>query len=318
MKRIVLLIVVLFLIGCVSEVPTVDNSGSIAVYFCPQDDCAGKLVDFLDSAVESIDCAFYDLGLESVKDKLLEKHKEGVSVRVVIDNSHFDEFEYDFVKKDGWGLQHNKFCVVDNEKLFAGSMNPTENGAFKNDNNILFIENGALVENYLAEFEEMWGGEFKDGAKVLNPEVWIGDILIENYFCPEDSCAERVKEELNGATESIYFMTFSFTHNGIANVLLLKNLAGVDVKGVFENRGSGTEYSKFTVLEYQTDVIKDVNPNTMHHKVFIIDGKTVITGSMNPTKGGDEKNDENVLIIHDIGIAKLFLEEFEMVYDKTE
>ena len=48
----------------------------------------------------------------------------------------------------------------------------------------------------------------------------------------------------------------------------------------------------------------------MHHKVFIIDNETVITGSYNPTSGGDERNDENMLIIHDKSIADAFLREF--------
>ena len=52
----------------------------------------------------------------------------------------------------------------------------------------------------------------------------------------------------------------------------------------------------------------------MHHKVFIIDGKTVITGSFNPTEGGDKRNDENILIIRDEGIAQKFREEFEQIH----
>ncbi|MBT4110758.1 DUF1669 domain-containing protein, partial [Candidatus Woesearchaeota archaeon] len=52
----------------------------------------------------------------------------------------------------------------------------------------------------------------------------------------------------------------------------------------------------------------------MHHKVFVIDEETVVTGSFNPTGGGDTRNDENVLIITDKDIAKEFEEEFEKVY----
>jgi len=48
----------------------------------------------------------------------------------------------------------------------------------------------------------------------------------------------------------------------------------------------------------------------MHHKVFIIDNRTVITGSMNPTGAGDRKNDENILVIHDEDIAEKYIEEF--------
>jgi len=148
---------------------------------------------------------------------------------------------------------------------------------------------------------------------VLNPNVEVDGVLIENYFCPEDSCAYHVKEELKKATSSIDFMTFSFTHESIANQLLIQRDEGVLVRGVFEAR-QVSQYSKYELLKYQgLDVVKDGNKNNMHHKVFIIDGSTVITGSFNPSNNGDKRNDENILIIHDEVIAALYTEEFEKV-----
>ncbi len=37
----------------------------------------------------------------------------------------------------------------------------------------------------------------------------------------------------------------------------------------------------------------------------------MVTGSYNFSKSADEKNDENVLVVHDRGIAARYLEEFE-------
>ncbi len=300
-----------------SEVDSfVCDKGNITIYFCPGNDCEGALVEFIDSAEKSVYCALFDIGLESVQEKLLEKAKE-MEVRVVTDNDYLKKFNHSFVRADKWGLMHNKFCVIDGKKVSTGSMNPTENGAFKNNNNLLLINSEVLASNYLAEFGEMWNGTFKKGERVLNPAVQIGGINVENYFCPEDNCAEQVKEELKKAKESIYLMTFSFTHEGIANVLLIKNSEGVEIKGVMEARQI-TEYSKFKVLEYQgVEVVKDGNKGNMHHKVFIIDGETVVTGSFNPSAGGDSRNDENILIIHDERIASKFLEEFEKVYGEA-
>ena len=48
----------------------------------------------------------------------------------------------------------------------------------------------------------------------------------------------------------------------------------------------------------------------MHHKVFIIDNKIVVTGSYNPTKNGNEHNDENMLIMHDAMLAEKYVAEF--------
>lgn len=301
------------LTGKITSEELTSEEGKLEVYFCPQDNCESVFVNFLDSAEESIHCALFDIGLASVQNKLLEKEKE-MEVKIVTDDQYLKKFNHDFVKTDSWGLMHNKFCIVDGKKISTGSMNPTENGAYKNNNNLLLIESATLTDNYEKEFQEMWMGIFKSGGNVLNPLIYLNQIKIQNYFCPEDHCAHRVKEELKKAQESIHFMAFSFTHEGIANVLLLKNLDSVLVKGVMEAR-QVSKYSQFErLLNNGIDVIKDGNKNNMHHKVFIIDGKTVITGSFNPSAGGDTRNDENILIIEDEEIAGLYLEEFDKVY----
>ena len=52
----------------------------------------------------------------------------------------------------------------------------------------------------------------------------------------------------------------------------------------------------------------------MHHKVVIIDGASVWTGSYNFTRSAEEYNDEGVLIIHSPALAERYLAEFERVY----
>jgi len=284
----------------------VSESGDLEVVFCPHQDCEGKLLEFIDSATESLHCAFFEVDLDVIRDKLLEKQKV-IDVKVITDDQYLYEFDHPFVKVDRSGLMHNKFCIVDGVKISSGSMNPTDNGAFKNNNNLLLIESSILAQNYEDEFAEMWNGTFKKGANVLSPKVEVSGIKIENYFCPEDNCASHVKNVLKSASESIHFMTFSFTDDSIANILLMKDLEGLDVKGVMEAR-QVSKYSVYELLAYQeVDVIKA----NMHHKVFIVDSSIVITGSYNPSASGDSRNDENVLIIYSSEIGGLFEEEFE-------
>ena len=52
----------------------------------------------------------------------------------------------------------------------------------------------------------------------------------------------------------------------------------------------------------------------MHHKVVIIDDKTVITGSFNFTQTANDANDDNVLIIDSPAVATLYNQEFDKVY----
>jgi phosphatidylserine/phosphatidylglycerophosphate/cardiolipin synthase-like enzyme len=49
----------------------------------------------------------------------------------------------------------------------------------------------------------------------------------------------------------------------------------------------------------------------MHHKVFIVDEKIVITGSTNPSNNGLTKNDENIIILYDEVVARKYFEEFK-------
>lgn len=294
----------------------IEDQGDLEVHFCPEENCENFLIEFLETAKESIHCAFFEVELESLQKLLLEKQK-GIDVKVVTDDGYLNQFDYPFVREDSSGLMHNKFCIIDGKKLTTGSMNPTFNGAYKNNNNLLLINSVILSQNYEEEFQEMWNGIFKKGERVRNPNIIINGIPIKNYFCPEDNCAFHIKEELKKAEESIHFMTFSFTNQDIANMLLLKHLDGLTIRGVAEAR-QVTKYSVFQQLEYQgLDVIKDENKQNMHHKVFIIDGKTVITGSMNPTDGGDTRNDENVLVIESEEIAQQFLEEWNKIYKET-
>ena len=78
--------------------------------------------------------------------------------------------------------------------------------------------------------------------------------------------------------------------------------AEVEVQGVVENRGAaqGAFHSLFCAT---LPVKEDGNKYTMHHKVIVIDGETVITGSFNFTVSADEVNDDNILVIHSPAVA---------------
>jgi phosphatidylserine/phosphatidylglycerophosphate/cardiolipin synthase-like enzyme len=66
--------------------------------------------------------------------------------------------------------------------------------------------------------------------------------------------------------------------------------------------------------EPRMDVRLDGNVYMMHHKVIILDDETVILGSFNFSRSADERNDENVLVIHDSEIASQYRAEFRRTY----
>ena len=291
-----------------------EESNGYDAYFCRDVDCGEIMEKYVGLAEQSVDCAFYDLDLKNLIDVLGAKSK-AIPVRVVLEKDNYDgKIKGENVRVfHGSGLMHNKFCIIDNSLIITGSFNPVKSENEFNDNNMIAIQSSILSSNYMQEFEELWNGTLGKGEKTKNTEIILNGIKIENYFCPDDNCEDKVVEELLSAKKSIYFMTFSFTSGKIADAILSSNTT--DARGVFEKVGASTQYSQYSRLKnFGLNVRLDSNPRTMHHKVFIIDNSTVITGSFNPTQNANTRNDENILIIHDSSIAAKYLKEFDRVF----
>jgi len=281
---------------------------------CVKDNCTQQLTNTINNARTSVHCALYDLDAKEIIQTLGEKSKT-VDVKVVIDKDNFlENFKGPGVRYDTRReLMHNKFCIIDDRLVWTGSFNPTKNGD-KNANNALVIHSTYLAQNFENEFAELWNGTFGGGEAVTYPLVNYTGGSIESYFCPEDQCQIHVLKQILNAQQSIHMMIFSFTDEKIADALLYKD--DITIQGVFDSSQAGGAYSQVKRLqEFGLDIRKDLIPHKLHHKVFIIDKKTVITGSYNPTLAGTLKNDENMLIIHDSLVASLYLNEFQRIWN---
>ncbi len=286
-----------------------------------------RLAAAIDKAQKSVEVAAYDFDLTRVADALIAAKKRGVRVRVVTDTDNVDERAVRDIKKSGIfvvddgrsAIMHNKFVVIDGSAVWTGSWNLTENGTYRNNNNAIALQSVRLAENYATEFEEMFEEETfgpTSPADTPHPSLKIGDVAVENYFAPEDKVADKLVSLLDSAQSSIRFMAYSFTHDGIGKAMRDRATAGVRVQGIFEDRGTGSQYSEYGKLKKVkgAEVRLDGNPYIMHHKVIIIDDETVVLGSFNFSASADEKNDENVLVVHSAEFAAHYLAEFQRVW----
>ncbi|MBN1121624.1 MAG: phospholipase [Anaerolineae bacterium] len=281
-----------------------------------------NLIWLIDNAQYSIDAAMFEFNLQNVADALIAAHNRGVQVRIVYDDEHTeDDFQMEDLIDAGIpatpdersALMHNKFFIFDRSIVWTGSLNFTENGVYRNNNNAIAILSPQLALNYTTEFEEMFGGEFgpTSTANTPYPGVDIDGMWVETYFSPEDEVMNQLISLASEATYSIHFMAFSFTDYDLAKVMIDQAAAGVEVSGIYESRGANTESSECnTLLGEGIDVRLDGNPRTFHHKVIIIDGAIVATGSFNYSTNATESNDENLLIIHSPQVAALYEGEF--------
>jgi phosphatidylserine/phosphatidylglycerophosphate/cardiolipin synthase-like enzyme len=285
----------------------------------------------IDGARISLDLAVYEIDLYRIRDALINAQRRGVSVRVVTDSDYLDEDAVQGILEAGIpvlgdrreGFMHNKFAVVDRQEVWTGSMNFTVNDAYRNNNNLVRIRSLELAEDYTVEFDEMFEEDLfgpSASSDTPHPTITVEGTQIEVYFSPDDGTARRLVELLEGAQESIYFLAYSFTSDDIAKAIMERAKAGVTAAGVMETSqyesNQGSEYDRFK--KAGLDVRLDGNPRNMHHKVLIIDGQSVVTGSYNFSRNAEEINDENTLIIHNEEIAGGYLAEFEMIFDEAK
>ncbi len=186
------------------------ETGWYRLYFtAPQEllDWKGGLDETLaadiDRAAVSVDVAAYDFDLQRVADALIRAHRRGVKVRMVTDSDNADldqpqdlESAGIVVVEDERGaIMHNKFVVIDGGVVWTGSWNLTDNGTYRNNNNMIRIVSEELAANYSYEFEEMFlDNQFgpDSPADTPYPRITIDGVEIENYFAPEDGVMSRV------------------------------------------------------------------------------------------------------------------------------
>ena len=287
-----------------------------------------RLVARLTTAVERIDAALYHLDSAPVADALIEAHNRGIQVRVVTETDNVDEEEIGRLEQAGipftddkglGGLMHHKFIVIDERYVWTGSYNTTYNGAYKNNNNVILIDSVPLAYNFTQEFRELFltaQAEKPSGGFVAYPKVTLSDgTQISTYFSPDSDTISPLLKEIQSAKKSIHFMAFSFTHDALGDAMRNRFESGVEVQGVFEERQANNRYSEYNAMKNAgLQVILDENRGAMHHKVIVIDGETVITGSYNFSKNAETRNNENLLIIKgNPEIAEAYLAEFERV-----
>jgi phosphatidylserine/phosphatidylglycerophosphate/cardiolipin synthase-like enzyme len=261
-----------------------------------------------------------------VRDALIRAHRRGVQVQVVTDDVQKEELEIQSLVDAGIvviddrrpGIMHHKFLVIDRNEVWTGSMNMTVNGAYRNDNHLIRICSKAVADNYTREFDEMFL-EDRFGALSLadtpNPVVNLDGVAIGSYFSPDDGVLDKIIEQMRDAERNVEILAYALTTDLVGETLFDLHQRGVTVRGVVETSQSQATGSETPRLRQAgVDIRLDGNPENMHHKVIILDGITVILGSYNFTRSAEEKNDENVLIIHDPALATQFLIEFERIY----
>jgi len=305
-----------------------------------------KLIERIDAARHSIDLCIYNFSLSSVASAVVSAKKRGVSVRLVTEAEYDDErlgalravnvpiINDKFGGQAGLGLMHNKFAVFDareassaaDDWIWTGSYNLTFAATTRYAENAIMIQDEALAQCYLLEFNEMWGSatEIPDptqsrfGALKKNntPHVFnINGRRVRQYNSPGDFVLEQLYQMVESADFNMRFCIFDFTLESLASRMDRQRTLrpGLTVRGAFDNGQSQGSYNVFSLLKNSdgdgwnppADVWQWYSGNLLHHKYLIIDadhpesGPVVASGSYNWSNSAENSNDENILIFED-------------------
>ena len=307
---------------------------------CDQAICT-RLLELIRGAQTSIDFAVYGTWGQTRLLKALEAAQaRGVAVRGIVDRDR--EGGNVFSSTDQWVRRlgnvrddyeaertldrqdasprydrkmHHKFFVVDGRWVWTGSANVSDAGTGGHHANVVaVVDSPGLADVYLREFAQMWAGHFhqlkeSDGAN----RVAIGRTGVEVWFSPQDQTLRKgvlplIARAQHRIDVAMYYLTSSY----VAEELIAAHERGVAIRVIIDATSAPNRYSKHRLLREAGIPVKVEDWNgKMHMKAAVLDGGTLIVGSMNWTVSGAAYNDENTLILRAPDLAA----EFEAVFD---
>ncbi len=288
------------------------------------------LISLIESASKTLDIAVYSITQKDLIGALGRACDRKVQIRIVTEAGEAQQNQESFQKLQALPcvgsdslkldqnkyLMHNKFMIVDGKTVWTGSVNLSFDDLYLNANNAVVIENAAVAKAYALEFEQLFSGRFGQAKEDNNEEILqLDKTKIEVYFAPTDFPEGVLVEKIKNAKKNINIAMFAFTNDLIYQAIVQAKTRGVAVNSIWDFRSwenfSDSEIDEMLLLGVG---IVDANPGLLHHKFAVIDEKIAITGSANWSFSGMNRNDENLLIIHDAAIAKRFIEHFNRLY----
>jgi phosphatidylserine/phosphatidylglycerophosphate/cardiolipin synthase-like enzyme len=134
------------------------------IYFSPHGGCTDAIIRELNKAKSTILVQAYTFTSAPIAKALLNAHKRGVKVEVILDKSQrtdkYSPATFFFntgipVKIDAQhAIAHNKVMIIDEETVITGSFNFTKAAEESNAENLLVVRDKKLAERYTKNWQE--------------------------------------------------------------------------------------------------------------------------------------------------------------------
>ncbi len=308
---------------------------------------AAELAEFLAPAQRSLDIAQYDfhLGPETaavIAAALKDAAGRGVAVRIIYDVDHANpipvppppEPDAQLIALLGLpsraiagvpDLMHHKYVVRDNESVWTGSTNWTDDSWARQENLILTVDSPDLAHAFTLDFEELWKTGVVEQSGFVEPRpVDVGGVRVKPWFTPGygEALSHRIAKKIGQSKRVRICSPVITTAPVLATLAQVLADGTADVAGCVDAtqiadvirqwHANGNVAWKLPLLQriingpFSGKLSEPWEPTSLHnfmHAKLVVADDIVFTGSFNLSHSG-EQNAENVLEIRDAELAE--------------
>lgn len=289
----------LFTANAKHELPTLEHP--IQWYFTElHAPLRSVIVDGIKEAQSSLLVVIYQLRDEKIIEAIREKSDRGIPVYVVVDESGFEGGRKKLGKNTTLikrnppgGIMHEKLLIVDKSKVYLGSTNFTFESVNLHANDWVGIFSPTLAEKVWQRVKKMNDtGKIEPGFAI---HAKVENRTLEMWFTPNPDALKKIEQLIDGAKTSIHVAMYTFTNQKLTQKLIEAKQRGVKVT-IATDAQQSKNVNKLA-LQQMKQAREYLGVGLFHHKFMVIDGHTMVIGSLNWTKQAFKENDDCFIII---------------------
>jgi phosphatidylserine/phosphatidylglycerophosphate/cardiolipin synthase-like enzyme len=342
------------------KISSMDN---VSVFFLAEreqsaDEVMARLAAFVSGAKQTLDFAVYDMRLSDglraqLAAVLRERAQAGVQIRFCYDGdkplqpnlaagqdpapagtaAFVQSLGYPWRRIAGMKLMHSKYIVRDQQSVWTGSTNMTDDAFAREENNVVEIDSTTLAGYYAQDFAQLWEKENFEHTGDIHTEsvplTFSGQSATARVlFSP--GCGLLIDSEIarrvRAAQRRVRICSLLINSGTLIGELgKLLGRGRVKVDGIYDRTQMQQVYLQWQEVpqnRWKIGALKEIimraglvgknsapympiGPhNFMHNKVLLIDD-TVITGSYNFSRSA-QFNAENILFIESAPLAEAY------------
>ena len=146
---------------------------------------------------------------------------------------------------------------------------------------------------------------------------------VEALFTRERSVAEAIEGLIGSVKTSFDAALYRFNGRRIARALEEASQRGVQIRlvidqGKYEESQSTQDLLEKGKFAFRLSRGRGDPDSKMHHKFALLDDSLVLTGSYNWTRESEEENYDNLVVLGEPEVAKVYRQEFELLWNDAK